>query len=189
MKSLPARLAILALGVALLTGCQAASFDAEFYTSTVDKPLTFSLVAAQTGGAVLWTYEVPVNHKLFVDIDRKGDFEIAKVTPEKPPYKMDWALFDIYDKRIETGTINLPGVPVYRKIEYRPAPEWPPGFVPPGTVAETPPVEIIEAPKPPEKPEGDADKEEGEAGDEGEADAGEAEEGTAEEGADEDAGK
>lgn len=146
-NSMITRLALLGLAVCLQIGCQAASFDIHTFTSTVNHPVTVNLIASQTGGAILWSKEVPVNHRLRVDLNTKGDIPMVKVDPQRPATGMSWTLSDLYGSRLESGRMDLPGVPVYLQTQMRPSPEFPADFTPPGAEIEPTPMEIIDVKK------------------------------------------
>lgn len=137
--SAPARLALLGVATLLLGGCNNnwATLDSRTLTSTVDQPTTYTLYAAMTEqSAVLWTMDIPVNHRLHVDLDRGSEAPLFQTDPQKTPSKFSWTLLSLNgNRRVDGGRIDLPNVPVYQEVTIRPAPEFPEGFNFPGADA------------------------------------------------------
>ena len=133
---------LIAMAGLLLPAC---SVDKHSYTSTPFRPTSVDLVAPQAG--VVWTMDIPVNHTLKIDLDRPGDIEVFSNDPEKSPTRMHWKLVALNTgARTDSGNEVLPGIPLYIKMRFRPAPEWPADFVPPGQDDAPTAIEVIETP-------------------------------------------
>lgn len=113
----------LALAVSLFAACS--SKDQHTFRSTIDVPKTVT-VYDTFRKTELWSRAIPVNHRLMLDFDRKGDMPPFKASLE-PAQTMKWKLYaDGVDKPIEEGVETMPGVPIIMKVKVRPAPEFPP---------------------------------------------------------------
>lgn len=126
------RLSALGIVVALVSlavvGC---SNDRRVFRSTPDLPLNYTLVDTASGQSV-WSMEVPVMHKLVVDLDRADEYEIAYISG-LPATEMRWYLYQFRPRKlVDEGAVDLQGMPVVQKISYRPAPELPKEYVAPG---------------------------------------------------------
>ena len=116
------------LMVIVLGGC---SIDRRVFPSSPDLPLNYSLVDTSSGQTI-WSMEVPVLHKLVVDLDRDDEVEIARISG-RPATSMRWYLYSVRPvRKIDEGRINLQGMPIVQNISYRPAPELPPDYIAPG---------------------------------------------------------
>ncbi len=108
-----------------LSGC--ASQDIHIYESTVDKPITVAVVDP-IRDVTLWEMDVPVAHKLKLDLDRQPEFEPV-YADMRPARSLSWRVYhENGGNPIESDRMDLPGIPVLLRISYRPAPEMPPGF-------------------------------------------------------------
>ncbi|MCC7145220.1 MAG: hypothetical protein IT443_02105 [Phycisphaeraceae bacterium] len=112
----------LLLAALFLPAC--ASLDRHAYYSSVDQPKTIAVRDPYTNH-VFWTMDVPVNHKLKLNFDRKGEIELAKVSG-KPATSMTWSLSG--PTKHGSGSVKLYGTPVIIDVSLRPAPEYPPNF-------------------------------------------------------------
>lgn len=122
-KRVSASSAIALLAVLCLAGC---SNDRHVFYSTPDQPTTVSIADPLTN-SVLWEMEIPVQRKLVVNFERKGDVEIMKVDPKKPATKVKWKLYDLQSNdKFEEHEQPLPGTPIVMRVRIRP-PELTPG--------------------------------------------------------------
>ncbi len=141
-------LAVLTLALTV-TGCQdhyrinsvrhsLASTNRYEYASTPNLPTNIKLVDTYSGD-VFWQRELPVGQTVIIDLDRKGEIELMKVSG-RPATKVSWKIYgpDL-DQPIEKGTKELPGIPVMLKISYRAAPEYPAHYSPATPVAKRKP--------------------------------------------------
>jgi hypothetical protein len=105
---------ILVCAAALALGA-CASQDRHVFESVHHERMSIQLVDASTGEE-LWRMPVPPGYKLVIDLDRKGESEVFRVSG-RPATSMRWRLYD-QDRpnaALEDGRINLPGVPVVLK--------------------------------------------------------------------------
>ncbi len=124
---LPKWLAVMLLTIAL-GGC---SIDRRVFHSSPDLPLNYTLLDVSSGQTI-WSMEVPVLHKLVVDLDRDDEVEIARVSG-RPATSMRWYLYSVRPSRkIDEGKIKLQGMPIVQNISYRPGPELPADYIAPG---------------------------------------------------------
>ncbi len=139
MKATAAALVIMA---GVLAGCDTLgknihmSLDRHVYESTVQLPTNVAVVEPYSG-EVLWSMEVPVEHKLTLDFSRKNEAEPASVSGH-PATSMSWKLSGA---RKESGKVSLPGTPVGMKVSYRQAPEFPEGRGPASTQPRIDPIQ------------------------------------------------
>ncbi len=112
-----------AVAVSLSSGC---SDDTHEFRSSVDLPTTVALHDAARD-RTLWTKDIPVEHRLVLDLDRQGENELAEISM-RPGTQAKWELFGPPNMKTPVGsdTIALPGTPVMIKVSYRPSPEFPP---------------------------------------------------------------
>lgn len=111
------------------------SGDRHVFYSTVQLPTNVAVVEPYSGD-VLWSMEVPVEHKLIVNFERSGELEPVSVSTQ-PSTAMKWKLFGA---NAESGTVELPGTAVAMRISYRPRPEYPEGKVPESMRQEIAPI-------------------------------------------------
>lgn len=120
---------MLTLAAGLLAGCESLpdhtfmSMDRHVYHSTVQLPTNVQIVEPYSG-EVLWSMEVPVEHKLVLDFDRKGEAELVSVS-QHPATNMKWWLVPQGKGQKESGSVALNGTPVSMKVSYRKSPEFP----------------------------------------------------------------
>jgi hypothetical protein len=142
------------IAAAAITGCDMlprhlpVSIDRHVYESTVQLPTNVAVVEPYSG-EVLWSMEVPVEHKLTLDFNRSGEFEPAVISGH-PATSMSWRLSG---PRKESGSVKLPGTPVGMKVSYRQAPEFPEGRTPATLQPRVTPVTPDPAPLEPAQPE------------------------------------
>ena len=129
MSNAPTSARVVVLGLALvMTAC---SQDRDVHYSTVYLPITIEVFDPGTA-TVIWKMDVPVQHKLIMDFNRTDDIEFAGVDPDKPATSFRWSLIRTRGgKRVDHGRVQLQGVPVLKRISYRPAPEYPAHYTPP----------------------------------------------------------
>jgi hypothetical protein len=127
----------IAAGLASFTGLAGCSQNKHVFKSTPELPTTVQVTDALSGN-VIWAMDVPVNEELSLDFDRSYNVELFKNAHE-PPNSMTWKLFHIRSgwqvAPYKFGRVRLDGVRAMMKVTYRPTPEYPPGYTPPGVPA------------------------------------------------------
>jgi len=128
----PLALAAVLLVASLAVGCT--SDNTHEFQSKVYQPITITLTDP-VRGQELWTYDVPTQHMLVLDYNRRlqsGWGNEAELFGVKniPPTHMKWKLYKGFgkdvDRQIAKGKLELPGTPVYMQMTLRPTPELPP---------------------------------------------------------------
>lgn len=131
MTKRTARTSILLIGLA--AALSACSEDRQVIHSTVFVPKTYTIrqLGVDQATGIIWTKDIPVQHKLNVRLTNKGDappFTIKKYSATL----LTWKLINVRTKVVVgKGIVPLPGVAMLQEITIRESPEYPPGFLQP----------------------------------------------------------
>ncbi len=126
---------LLLLGALLMPGCM--SQDKHMFRSTIYEPKTVELIEPHSG-QVIWQRDIPVGWDLVINLDRKDQPEQfgIRYVRNTPPEKVRWEMYKTDEKNVtprmslKIGEDDLPGVFVNIRMRLRPAPEFPPDFIP-----------------------------------------------------------
>ncbi|MCG8512373.1 MAG: hypothetical protein MI741_24405 [Rhodospirillales bacterium] len=124
---------LMALAMLWATGCTA---NRHTFVSTVHSPKSVALIDTSTDEPI-WAADLPVGTKLVIDLDVVHDSEwIAGIEPGYPTI-MRWWLYPETSRKafhegyyapgeaIDSGQVELPGVPARIDMQLRPSPEEP----------------------------------------------------------------
>lgn len=109
----------LAGALLLLGGCA----TKHTFRSTPELPATVLLSETSTD-KVLWSMDVPVQHKVVVAFTTEGHDDMFN-SGSNPPTHMEWTLETLNGDEVSHDSLALPGTNVLLNVQYRPAPEKP----------------------------------------------------------------
>jgi hypothetical protein len=107
-------IAVAGLVLSALTGCSTG-----VYKSTPELPATVWIEDVNLH-KIIWSMDVPVQHKLALKFDRQGGMWDAGL----PATSVDWTLKTLEGDQVATDTVKLPGTAIKLGVDYR-APEMP----------------------------------------------------------------
>lgn len=126
MRKITNTFILMLIGLVGVPGC---SQDIHVFKSTVDKPVTVAVVDP-VRDVTIWEMDIPVAHKVKIDLDRQPEFEPV-YADLRPPRFLAWRVYhEKGGNPIESDRIKLPGTPVLLQVSYRPSGELPPHSAP-----------------------------------------------------------
>jgi len=122
MRKITKTFILILIGLVGVPGC---SQDIHVFKSTADKPITVAVVDP-VRDVTVWEMDIPVAHKVKIDLDRQPEFEPI-YADLRPPRFLSWRVYhEKGGNPIESDRIKLPGTPVLLQVSYRPSGELPP---------------------------------------------------------------
>lgn len=127
----PANLAFplfLTLAAMFSVGC---SRDRHEFHSTPELPTSVALTDPRSR-EVVWSRDIPVGHRLVVDLDREGESELTGVKAHLPATRVKWKLYRTVgadgkpdDSKIDEGQDELRAASLLMRVRYREAEKAP----------------------------------------------------------------
>lgn len=113
---------LIALVAALSVGC---SRDRHEFYSTPELPTSVALTDPRTR-EVVWSKDIPVGHRMVVDLDREGESELTGVKANLPATRVKWKLYRTVgpdgrpDKeKIDEGQDEIRAGSLLMRVSYR----------------------------------------------------------------------